>query len=180
MFLPIRLTWNLQMPKAQKMGVFVLFGSGFICIAFATLRVIQLGVDGRGKATTPEPKWMLLWTVLECSMGKFAPNVQFKPLPSNFTPAVIIGCSPAFAILIRNKINSTKKSSYNAQGYIKQGTGDIKMKPIVSSSGRAKRDEIDTYWEDMHSSQEELAKNAGRIMVKTTLQQENERAVSRH
>ncbi|OAL45166.1 hypothetical protein IQ07DRAFT_661946 [Pyrenochaeta sp. DS3sAY3a] len=162
MFLPIRLTWNLQMPKAQKMGVFVLFGSGFVCIAFATLRVIQLGVDGRGRTTTPEPKWMLLWTVLECSM------------------AVIIGCSPAFAILIRNKINSTKKSSYNAQGYIKQGTGDIKMKPIGSSSGRGKRDEIDTYWEDMHSSQEELAKNAGRIMVKTTLQQENERAMSRH
>jgi hypothetical protein len=69
MFLPIRLTWNLQMPKAQKVGVFVLFGSGFVCIAFATLRVVRLGIDGRGKTTTPEPKWMLLWTVLECSMG---------------------------------------------------------------------------------------------------------------
>jgi hypothetical protein len=57
------------MPKVQKIGVFVLFGSGFICIAFATLRVVRLGIDGRGKTTTPEPKWMLLWTVLECSMG---------------------------------------------------------------------------------------------------------------
>lgn len=57
------------MPKAQKVGVFVLFGSGFICIAFATLRVVQLGTDGRGKTATPEPKWMLLWTVLECSIG---------------------------------------------------------------------------------------------------------------
>lgn len=70
MFLPIRLTWNLQMPRAQKVGVFVLFGSGFICIAFATLRVVQLGIDGRGRTTTPEPKWMLLWTVLECSIGE--------------------------------------------------------------------------------------------------------------
>jgi hypothetical protein len=69
MFLPIRLTWNLQLPRKQKIGVFVLFGSGFVCIAFATLRVVQLGVDGRGRATTPEPKWLLLWTVIECAMG---------------------------------------------------------------------------------------------------------------
>ena len=59
------------MAKFQKLGIFVLFGSGFICIAFATLRVVHLGVDGRGKTTTPEPKWMLLWTVLECSVGTF-------------------------------------------------------------------------------------------------------------
>lgn len=57
------------MAKFQKAGIFILFGSGFICIAFATLRVVQLGVDGRGKTTTPEPKWMLLWTILECSVG---------------------------------------------------------------------------------------------------------------
>ncbi|CAO2647391.1 Nn.00g083130.m01.CDS01 [Neocucurbitaria sp. VM-36] len=156
MFLPIRLTWNLQMPKAQKIGVFVLFGSGFICIAFATLRVVQLGVDGRGKTTTPEPKWMLLWTVLECSI------------------AIIIGCSPAFAVLIRKRMNSSKKASYNAQGYLKQGTEDnIKMKSLVSSNGRGNRD---IYWDDTHSSQEELAKNAGRIVVKTTVHQDDGRA----
>ncbi|KAH7396260.1 hypothetical protein BKA66DRAFT_557129 [Pyrenochaeta sp. MPI-SDFR-AT-0127] len=155
MFLPIRLTWNLQMPISQKIGVFVLFGSGFICILFATLRVIQIGVDGRGKATTPEPKWMLFWTVLECSM------------------AIIIGCSPAFAVLIRKRINTSKKPSYNAQGYIKQGTDEVKLKSLNSSNGRLKRDDINMYWEE-HSSQEELAKNAGQILVKTTVHQENE------
>jgi hypothetical protein len=70
MILPFHLTWSLQMPRGQKTGIFVLFGSGFVCIIFATLRVIKLGVDGTGKATMPEPKWMLLWTVLETSMGK--------------------------------------------------------------------------------------------------------------
>lgn len=75
MFLPIRLTWNLQMAVGQKVGVFVLFGSGFICIAFATLRVVQLGVDGRGKTTTPEPKWLIFWTVLECSIGTFVIDI---------------------------------------------------------------------------------------------------------
>lgn len=69
MFLPLRLTWNLQMPRNQKIGIFVLFGSGFICIAFATIRCLQVGVDGSGKATTPEPKWLMLWTILECSIG---------------------------------------------------------------------------------------------------------------
>jgi hypothetical protein len=81
MFLPIRLTWNLQMSRAHKIGIFILFGSGFVCIAFATLRVIQLGIDGRGKTTTPEPKWMLLWTVLECSMGTHHPLILLPNHP---------------------------------------------------------------------------------------------------
>ncbi|KAF2023677.1 hypothetical protein EK21DRAFT_80341 [Setomelanomma holmii] len=157
MFLPIRLTWNLQMQRAQKAGIFVLFGSGFICIAFATLRVIQLGVDGRGKTTTPEPKWMLLWTVLECSM------------------AIMIGCSPAFAVFVRKRLENSKKASYNAQGYMKHSRNeDIKMKSI--SASRPARDATDVYWGDTHSSQEELAKSAGPIILRTTIQQNSERS----
>ncbi|CAN9213767.1 unnamed protein product [Alternaria alternata] len=155
MFLPLRLTWNLQMPRKQKIGIFVLFGSGFICIAFATVRCLQVGVDGNGKATTPEPKWLMLWTILECSI------------------AIMIACSPAFASFIRKHMDTTK-ASYNAQGYLKQGTDEIRMKSIVSSSGRRNRDAADICWEDTHSSQEELANNAGRIMVKTTVHQNDE------
>lgn len=67
------------MPRKQKVGIFILFGSGFICIAFATLRCLQVGVDGSGKATTPEPKWLMLWTILECSIGMFtAPSARFN------------------------------------------------------------------------------------------------------
>lgn len=57
------------MPRKRKIGIFILFGSGFVCIAFATLRVIQVGVDRRGKTTIPELDWLLLWTVVECAMG---------------------------------------------------------------------------------------------------------------
>jgi hypothetical protein len=32
MFLPFRMTWSLQMAKSKKLGVFVLFGSGWVCI----------------------------------------------------------------------------------------------------------------------------------------------------
>ncbi|KAI4951900.1 hypothetical protein J4E91_003361 [Alternaria rosae] len=159
MFLPLHLTWNLQMPRKQKIGMFILFGSGFVCIAFATLRCLQVGVDGSGKATTPEPKWLMLWNILECSI------------------AIMIACSPAFASFIRKRIN-TPKPSYNAQGYFKQGTGEIKMKSIICAPGRAKRDAADIYWDDTHSSQEELAGNSRRIIVKTTVHQDDE--VSSH
>jgi hypothetical protein len=168
MFLPIRLTWNLQMPKTQKVGVFVLFGSGFVCIAFATLRVIQLGIDGRGRTTTPEPKWMLLWTVLECSMGTFIPfsNLQFASLTKH--SAIIIGCSPAFAVFIRKRINSSKRSGSHAHAYLKQPTlEDVKLKNIISPKPRPKRDNMEAYWDETHSSQEELAKNAGHTIIRT-------------
>lgn len=32
MFLPFRMTWSLQMPRSEKLGIFTLFGSGWICI----------------------------------------------------------------------------------------------------------------------------------------------------
>jgi hypothetical protein len=85
----------------------------------------------------------------------------------------MIACSPAFASFIRKHMD-TKKASYNAQGYLKQGTDEIRMKGIVSSSGRRNRDAADIYWEDTHSSQEELANNSGGIMVKTTVHQNDE------
>lgn len=44
------------MPLGQKTGIFILCGSDFICILFATLRIVKLGVDATGKATMPEPK----------------------------------------------------------------------------------------------------------------------------
>jgi hypothetical protein len=117
------------LPRKQKWGIIVFFCSGSICIAFATVRVVQLGVDGRGRATIPEPKWLLLWTVLECAMGSFIIQTEVEVLTRSI--AILIGCSPAFAILIRKRINGSKPS-YNAQGYVKHGTDDTKLKSIVS------------------------------------------------
>ena len=48
------------------------------------------------------------------------------------------------------------------------------MESIVSSSVRPRRDNLNPYWDDVHSSQEELAKNAGCIMDKTTVHQDGE------
>lgn len=145
------------MPRGQKTGIFILFGSGFICILFATLRVVKLGVDATGKATMPEPKWMLLWTVLETSM------------------AVIIGCSPAFAVIIRKHLQTRNAS--NGRGYNTQpsASGDVKMKGMDGSASRQRRVSDIAFWEDGHSSQEALAKDGGGILVTTTVHQEGER-----
>ena len=43
LFMPMKLTWNLNMPQTQKIGVRILFGTGLICILFATIRVVQIG-----------------------------------------------------------------------------------------------------------------------------------------
>jgi hypothetical protein len=66
MFLPIRLVWPLQMARHRKIGVCVLFALGFVCIIFSTIRIVQIT---NGKTKSPDPKWLTMWTVIECSTG---------------------------------------------------------------------------------------------------------------
>jgi hypothetical protein len=72
MILPIRLVWNLQMPMREKLAVGILFSSGFVCIFFATLRIVQIGFAD-GKSQSPFPEWQIIWTVVEASTGTFLP-----------------------------------------------------------------------------------------------------------
>ena len=76
MIFPLHLTWNLQMSRSNRTGIFILYGSGLTCMVIATLRVIQLGVDEHRNPKIPEPKWTLLWTILEGSVG----NETFLPV----------------------------------------------------------------------------------------------------
>ncbi|KAF2473677.1 uncharacterized protein BDR25DRAFT_386509 [Lindgomyces ingoldianus] len=103
MFLPIRLIWNLQMPRAQKLSVVALFCTGFVCIFFAIIRIVQIGVKA-DNSTTPSTSWLAFWAIIECSI------------------AVIIGCCPAFAALYRTTRN-TQRAAYSVQGYAKQPSG---------------------------------------------------------
>jgi hypothetical protein len=103
MVLPIRLIWNLQMPRAQKFGVVGLFSIGVMLIAVATLRVAQVGGKARS-SSMPSSSWIALWGVIECSI------------------AVIIGCCPAYVTLIRNY--TTPTVSYNTQGFVRHKDGD--------------------------------------------------------
>ena len=125
MALPIRLIWNLQMPRTQKLGIVALFGIGVILIAVATLRVAQIG--GKAQSSSqPSASWLALWGVIETSI------------------AVIIGCCPAFVTLIRN--HTTPSVSYNTQGFVRQreggesrdcGPDNVKLDAIVTGDSKA-------------------------------------------
>ncbi|KAL1649632.1 hypothetical protein SLS61_006288 [Didymella pomorum] len=161
LFLPMKLTWNLKMPQMQKVGVRILFGTGMICILFATIRVAQIGSKTNGGNTQPEPAWLMLWTMLESSV------------------AVVIACCPAFAALYRTARNTQPRRSYDAQGYLKQESNgldelrtNMKLERMVMA-GRASQTDVD--WQDGRSSQEELARGRNDIRVTTTFRRDDSR-----
>ncbi|CAO2652282.1 Nn.00g005650.m01.CDS01 [Neocucurbitaria sp. VM-36] len=193
MFLPLRLIWNLQMARARKIGCGLLFASGLVCVLFSTIRIVQVGGDG--KPRSPDAKWLTMWTIIECSTGTFSrrPNLLARNL-SNYLTAVIIGCCPVFASLIP-KTSSSNRVSYDTQGYVRQlGSGSnpsapestsasngVKLKSLLSSKNRKAGTGNGSLFQDEHGSQEELAKsrNDGRgIRVTTQLRLEHERRLA--
>ncbi|KAF2126975.1 hypothetical protein P153DRAFT_388292 [Dothidotthia symphoricarpi CBS 119687] len=97
--LPIKLVWNLQMARGQKITVIILFASGFVCIVVATLRVAQIGINA-GISASPSPSWLAIWTMVETPI------------------AVCIGCCLAFAVLYRTVC--TTNILYDTQGHVRQ------------------------------------------------------------
>jgi hypothetical protein len=77
MALPIWLTWNLQIERSKKIAILSLFGSGFVCILFACIRVGQIAVNAsREAAGQPlDPTWLAIWGMVECAVGKSVPDV---------------------------------------------------------------------------------------------------------
>ncbi|KAG9193538.1 hypothetical protein G6011_03573 [Alternaria panax] len=130
MFLPIRLIWNLQMDKHKKIGCGLLFASGLVCILFSTIRIVQVGQDGRPQS--PDPKWLTMWTIIESST------------------AVIIGCCPVLASVVpkrRTRLSDT--ASYDTQGHVRRsrnqpGDGASRshgLRNMLSSKSREKGSE---------------------------------------
>lgn len=146
MFLPIRLVWNLQMVRAQKIAIIALFASGFVCITFATLRVIQVGRKS-GESTAPSPTWLAFWTLIESSV------------------AICIGCCPAFAVFFRRA--HTPSISYDTNGYVRHSpsgsgadqnnAGTINMNAVTTGSSRNRISRRDTHWNVTRSSEEDFA-----------------------
>ncbi|RYN26799.1 hypothetical protein AA0118_g151 [Alternaria tenuissima] len=127
MALPIWLTWNLQMPRSKKVSILCLFATGVIYILFACLRVTQVAIN----AAKPEaigqpldPTWLAIWGMVECSI------------------AVIIGCCPAFAVLVKAL---RPKNSYDSRGYRRQTNSNSDKKRgsrLELNTIRCKRDLI--------------------------------------
>ena len=181
MFLPFRMTWSLQMPRTKKLGVFVLFGSGWVCIVsasrisssirsstnnfklFATLRVVQVGVED-GVPKVPDPKWLQIWTIIETSMGISRSALPPKILPTNIQSAVIIGCSPAFAAVLHKQFGQ-HAASYYSRGSAGRPVEEIKIASVGSSSAPGSKSgdsdrpkgREDMLWSISNGSEEALA-----------------------
>ncbi|KAF1947957.1 hypothetical protein EJ02DRAFT_391409 [Clathrospora elynae] len=166
MALPIKLTWNLQMPRSKKIAILILFGSGIVCILFACLRVSQVAVNAANPESDGQPldpTWISIWGVVECSI------------------AVSIGCCPAFAVLVKA---FHSKTTHDSRGYRKQtdsqsgrnGGSKIQFSDIGSTATRSRDQQLgldtsDSHWADAHSSQEKLRVNHDGILVSTTVTQ---------
>jgi len=135
-----------------------LFASGIVCIFIATLRAAQITVNITKTNAPTGGTWLALWGIVECAI------------------AVIIGCCPSFAVLINAPRKSSKKPSYNANGYVKQSE-DVHLRTIVSMTTWSRNKKLglettDSLWVDVHSSQEELAANHDGIMVSTSVKRD--------
>ncbi|KAJ8113343.1 hypothetical protein OPT61_g4508 [Boeremia exigua] len=163
MLLPIRVVWKLQVPRGQKIAIVALFSSGLVCIAFATLRLIQVGRQS-GDTYSPNPTWLSLWTVIEGSV------------------AICIGCGPAFVVFYqaaRNTNASSNTDGYHRYTHSRSENSQlrpdvIRMNTVSVGTGRARDSRKDPYWDDNRSSQEALAADDKGIMVTTTLHQNHE------
>jgi len=71
MILPLRMIWNLQIPRAQKQSIAGIFCIGVICIIGAIVRVVQIGVKS-GSDSTPSSSWLALWAMIEAAIGTWS------------------------------------------------------------------------------------------------------------
>ncbi|KAF2139550.1 uncharacterized protein K452DRAFT_62192 [Aplosporella prunicola CBS 121167] len=180
MALPIRLIWNLQMPRMEKAGIGALFCTGFVCIIIAIIRVVQIGTRA-GNNSTPSSSWLALWAIVESAI------------------AVFIGCCPAFAAFYRTKRNTSRgyskskekppRSGHSAPSSASAKTAAANLLPprpdgimlkSVASRGGGPARVLSSYWDDEGgSSQEELAKGGelrlseGGIYVTTSVRQDS-------
>jgi hypothetical protein len=168
MILPIQIAWNLQVRRRQKIAIIALFASGFVCIAFATLRVIQVGLKSRGDKEV-DPVWLGLWSTIEGSV------------------AICIGCCPAFAVFYRTI--RTQRITDDRNGYRKHTPyrsdaeelhpERLEMNTMHIGVGRTRASKKCPHWDDTRSSQEILPVDNKGITVTTTLHQDHEPNVSR-
>lgn len=85
---------------------------------------------------------------------------------ANFLEAVIIGCSPAFAGIIRRYID-TRNASYSTPGYIQQpvDSEDVRLKSLITTRVLPGRRRSSTSWQDGNSSQEAFARSGDQIAI---------------
>ncbi|KAJ6111546.1 hypothetical protein N7523_007607 [Penicillium sp. IBT 18751x] len=98
MSLPLRILWNARINAKQKVGLVIVFSLGFIIIAAAIVRAIEIS----GKAYSDQAA-LAVWSIAESSIS------------------VIVGCLPPFKTLISSKTGTSSytygSSNFNPNSY---------------------------------------------------------------
>ncbi|KAL2801764.1 hypothetical protein BJX63DRAFT_438507 [Aspergillus granulosus] len=166
MILPLRLIWNLQMTSHQKRSIGALFCISWICVLFATIRVVEVGNNYEGGM--PNPAWLALWGIIESSI------------------AVIIGCCPGLYRFMKAHASKSGPSyQYDSHGFqwnsgtgmptsrshVTHGDGDITLSQMPAKSKSRHLSGLhmvgDRLRHDAGSSQEELARHSDDNIIVT-------------
>lgn len=81
MTIPIRLLWNLQISRIEKICVGFAFSVGIITMLFAIIRVISLDTTSGSSTHEVNTTWLILWAGVEgfvgkCTLSSAYPNSQ--------------------------------------------------------------------------------------------------------
>jgi hypothetical protein len=173
----------------QKRSIGALFCIGWVCIIFATIRVVEVG--NNYSEGMPNPAWLALWGVIESSIGiqptyTFILSIEHRLTYVSF-PAVIIGCCPGLYRFIKTHTSKTGPTyQYDSHGfqwnsgnampshrsYISHGDGDIILSQMPGNSKARHMSGLYSKGagrpqNDAGSSQEELARHSDDKIVVT-------------
>jgi hypothetical protein len=163
------------MPRRKKVGIITLFASGILCIIIATLRAAQITSNTIRTNADTDGTWLAVWGMAECAVGPSLRQSSSMMCSTDPVPAVVIGLTPSFAILIHVRRNNSK-SPYNRNEYVKQDGQEFQLQTIGGSGGpwtRSRRRPTDT-WIDLKDSQEELAGKTDNVSVSTSMRYDEE------
>ncbi|KAE8415081.1 hypothetical protein BDV36DRAFT_311240 [Aspergillus pseudocaelatus] len=115
MGLPLRILWKAKITRQQKIGLGVVFCVGFIIIATAIVRAIE--ITGRAYS---DQVGLAIWSIAESSIS------------------VIVGCLPPFKSFI-SRNSSTNQYPYGSSGYTgnrydRSATSARKKRSLITTS----------------------------------------------
>ncbi|KFY04279.1 hypothetical protein O988_00891 [Pseudogymnoascus sp. VKM F-3808] len=102
MAIPVRLLWNLQISRLEKMSVALVMCVGVITMVCAIVRASSLGIFASSGQIPIS--WLVLWACIEGLV------------------AIIVNCLPAFAIIVRSQIQTIRSTGNNSNGHYTHNT----------------------------------------------------------
>ncbi|KAI9799743.1 MAG: hypothetical protein M1833_003862 [Piccolia ochrophora] len=113
MAIPFRLLWKVQLPRAQKLRLGLVFSLGVIIISSDIMRIIFTNPIA---PASPEVTWLALWTSLESEIGK--PTFLIKETSGDVSyTAIITVCLASFRTIFASPTRPSDGSYFSGSSY---------------------------------------------------------------